>query len=130
MKRSLLETDFINEMSPYKKRKVEIEDEDDNLDKVKATKEWIKETFKIQNSIKKEETLEEKALEILKAQNITTMKSQPYLLENEKLRRIIGIDLFGEIVVHNQTLQWIVQCKMTKRLESKVINKMKGLLVS
>src|SRR3954470_9141 len=133
MKRSLLETDFVNEMPPYKKRKVEIENEDNNLDKVKATKEWIKETFKIQNSIKKGETLEEKALEILKAQNITTMKSQPYLLENEKLRKIIGdggIDLFGEIEIHNQTLQWIAQCKMTKRLESKVINEMKGLLVS
>ncbi len=69
----------------------------------------------------------------MKAQNITTIKSQPYILENEKLKKIIGdggIDLFGEIVIHEQNLQWIAQCKMTKRLESKVINEMKGLLVS
>jgi hypothetical protein len=61
------------------------------------------------------------------------MKSQPYIMEDEKLKKIIGdggIDLFGEIEIHNQNLQWIAQCKMTKRLESKVINEMKGLLVS
>ncbi|RHZ66593.1 hypothetical protein Glove_306g97 [Diversispora epigaea] len=50
-----------------------------------------------------------------------------------RLRKIIGdggIDLFGEIVIQNQTLQWIAQCKMTKQLENGTINEMKGLLSS
>ena len=121
-------------MPPQKKRKIKNEDRNYTLDKIKATKEWTEETFKIQKTIEKGETLEKKALEILKAQNITTIKSQPYLLtKEEKLQKIIGdggIDLFGEIRIHDQTLQWIAQCKMTKKLESKVINEIKGLLSS
>lgn len=125
------------EMPPLKKRKIEheIKEEKYDLEKVKATKEWTEETFKITNTRIKGETLEEKAMKILKAQNIlTTMTKAHLLIENEeklRLRKIIGdggIDLFGEILIHNQTLQWIAQCKMTKRLENSVINEMKGLL--
>lgn len=124
-------------MPPLKKRKIEIEEtsEDYKLEKVKATKQWTKETFKITNAIIKGNTLEEKAMKILKAQNIQTTMTKAHLLEeNEekiKLKKIIGdngIDLFGELNILNQTLQWIAQCKMTKRLENSVINEMKGIL--
>ena len=85
MKRKLV-IEIIDEMPPQKKRKIEIQNNSDNLNKIKATREWTEKTFKIPNAIKKGETLENKALEILKAQNITTIKSQPYLLtEDEKL---------------------------------------------
>ncbi|RHZ62075.1 hypothetical protein Glove_344g73 [Diversispora epigaea] len=55
------------------------------------------------------------------------------IIKNYNLDEIIGdvgIDLFGEIVIQNQTLQWIAQCKMTKQLENSTINEMKGLLSS
>ena len=128
---------IISEMPPHKKRKVEIEVEEEinNLETIKATKIWTKETFKIQNNRIKGDSLEEKATQILKAQRIVTIMTKAHLLEeNEdriRLRKIIGdggIDLFGEIVIHNQTLQWIAQCKMIKRLENSVVNEMKGLL--
>ncbi|RHZ85201.1 hypothetical protein Glove_70g70 [Diversispora epigaea] len=51
--------------------------------------------------------------------------------EGTKLKQIIGdggIDLFGKITIHEQTIQWIGQCKMTKQLTNTVINEMKGLL--
>src|SRR6185295_14465086 len=130
---------IISEMPPHKKRKVEIEVEEEinNLETVKATKTWTKETFKIQNNRIKGDSLEEKAIQILKAQRIVTIMTKAHLLEeNEdriRLRKIIGdggVDLFGEIVIHNQTLQWIAQCKMTKRLENSVVNEMKELLSS
>jgi len=94
-------------MPPYKKRKVEIEVEEEinNLETVKATKTWTKETFKIQNNRIKGDSLEEKATQILKAQRIVTIMTKAHLLEeNEdriRLRKIIGdggIDLFEEIV--------------------------------
>ena len=130
---------IINEMPPPKKRKIEIEvgEQDNNLETVKATKTWKKNTFRIQNNRVKGENLEEKAAQILKAQRLITIMTKAHLLEeNEekiRLRKIVGdggIDLFGEIVIHNQTLQWIAQCKMTKRLENSVVNEMKGLLSS
>ena len=131
MKRKLiLFEDNWYKMPPTKRRRIE-EESNNYLEKIKATKEWTKDTFRIVNSIKKGETLEEKALVILKAQNFTTMKSQPHIMENEKLKKIIGdggIDLFGEMVINEQNLQWIAQCKMTKRLESKVINEMKRII--
>jgi hypothetical protein len=127
--------DTTNKMPPQKKRK--IEEEITNMNTVKATKTWTKEIFKIQNNRIKGDSLEEKAAQILKAQNMITIMTKAHLLEeNEekiKLRKIIGdggVDLFGEIVIHNQTLQWIAQCKMTKRLENSVVNEMKGLLSS
>ncbi|RHZ88645.1 hypothetical protein Glove_21g241 [Diversispora epigaea] len=125
---------------PPKKRKrteKEIVIENYNLDEVKATKEWTQKTFKILNTRIKGDTLEEKAVEILRAQNITTAMTKAHLLKEDegklRLRKIIGdggIDLFGEIVIQNQTLQWIAQCKMTKQLENSTINEMKGLLSS
>ncbi|RHZ84740.1 hypothetical protein Glove_78g26 [Diversispora epigaea] len=51
--------------------------------------------------------------------------------EGTKLKQIIRdgeIDLFGEITIQEQTIQWIGQCKMTKQLTNTVINEMKGLL--
>jgi hypothetical protein len=86
---------IINEMPPHKKRKVEIEmeEESNNLKVIKATKTWTKETFKIQNNRIKGESLEEKATQILKAQNIITIITKAHLLEeNEekiRLRKII-----------------------------------------
>ncbi|RHZ78634.1 hypothetical protein Glove_158g133 [Diversispora epigaea] len=143
MKRYLEELDIeqilfgYNDMPPTKRRKTDEENikERYNLDKVKATKEWTKETFEIQNIRKKGEALELKALQILRAQNIITNMSKAHLLEETKegtkLKQIIGdggIDLFGEITIHEQTIQWIGQCKMTKQLTNTVINEMKGLL--
>ncbi|RHZ45830.1 hypothetical protein Glove_646g10 [Diversispora epigaea] len=105
-------------MPPTKRRKTDEENIKGryNLDKVKATKEWTKETFEIQNIRKKGEALELKALQILRAQNIITNMSKAHLLEETKegtkLKQIIGdggIDLFGEITVHEQTIQWIGQ---------------------
>lgn len=102
---------------------------------IKATKEWTNETFKIKNARVKGDTLEEKAMKILRAQNMTTTVTKAHLLtEDEKktrLRKIIGdngIDLFGEVTIQDQTLQWIGQCKMTKKLSNSVANEMKGLL--
>src|SRR3954469_10565451 len=114
-----------NDMSPTKKRKsdIDIVIGKYNLDKVKATKEWTKTTFEIQNIQKKDDALELKALYILRAQGIITNMSKAHLLEETtegtKLKQIIGdggTDLFGEITIHEQTLQWIGQCKMTKQL--------------
>ncbi|RHZ77246.1 hypothetical protein Glove_184g3 [Diversispora epigaea] len=106
-------------MPPKKRKRTEKEIiiENYNLDEVKATKEWTEKTFKILNTRIKGDTLEEKS------------KDEGKL----RLRKIIGdggIDLFGEIVIQNQTLQWIAQCKMTKQLENGTINEMKGLLSS
>ncbi|RHZ48251.1 hypothetical protein Glove_554g13 [Diversispora epigaea] len=126
-------------MLPKKRKRTEKEIiiENYNLDEVKATKEWTEKTFKILNTRIKGDTLEEKAVQILRAQNITTTMTKAYLLKEDerklRLRKIIGdggIDLFGEIVIQNQTLQWITQCKMTKQLENGTINEMKGLLSS
>lgn len=144
MKRKLIiEQDLIgfNDMPPTKKTKTrstrEIIIEKYNLEEVKATREWTEETFKITNSRVKGDTLEEKALQILRAQGIQTTLTKAHLLTEDeariRLRKIIGdggIDLFGEIAIQNQTLQWIGQCKMTKRLTSSVINEMKGTLSS
>src|SRR5688572_3053249 len=127
--------DITNKMPSQKKRKVE--EEITNLDTVKVTKTWIKEIFKIQNNRIKRDSLEEKVAQILKAQNMITIMTKAHLLEENKekikLRKIIRdgeVDLFGEIVIHNQILQWIAQCKMTKRLENSIVNKIKGLLSS
>ncbi|CAG8790771.1 6450_t:CDS:1, partial [Dentiscutata erythropus] len=102
--------DTTNKMPPQKKRK--IEEEITNLDTVKATKTWMKEIFKIQNNRIKGDSLEEKVAQILKAQNMITIMTKAHLLEeNEekiKLKKIIGdgaVDLFGKIVIYNQTLQ-------------------------
>ncbi|RHZ86963.1 hypothetical protein Glove_41g17 [Diversispora epigaea] len=100
---------------PPKKRKrteKEIVIENYNLDEVKATKEWTEKTFKILNTRIKGDTLEEKAVQILRAQNITTTMTKAHLLKEDegklRLRKIIGdggIDLFGEMVIQNQTLK-------------------------
>ncbi|RHZ82942.1 hypothetical protein Glove_102g56 [Diversispora epigaea] len=109
-----------NDMPSTKRRKTDEENIKGryNLDKIKATKEWTKETFKIQNIRKKGgEALELKAIQILRAQNIITNMSKAHLLEETKkgtkLKQIIGdggidyggIDLFEEITVHEQTVQ-------------------------
>src|SRR5947207_2391969 len=75
-----------NDMPPTKKRETDEESVTGryNLDKVKATKEWTKETFEIQNIRKKSEALELKALQILRAQNIITNMSKAHLLEETK----------------------------------------------
>ncbi|RHZ58195.1 hypothetical protein Glove_375g39 [Diversispora epigaea] len=126
-------------MPPKKRKRTEKEIiiENYNLDEVKATKEWTEKTFKILNTRIKGDTLEEKAVQILRAQNIATTMTKAHLLKEDegklRLQKIIGdggIDLFGEIVIQNQTLQWIAQCKMTKQLENGTINEMKGLLSS
>ncbi|RHZ86682.1 hypothetical protein Glove_48g166 [Diversispora epigaea] len=92
-------------MPPTKRRKTDEETITGryNLEKIKATKEWTKEIFEIQNIRKKGEALELKALQILRAQNIITNMSKVHLLEETKegikLKQIIGdggIDLFGE----------------------------------
>ncbi|RHZ78718.1 hypothetical protein Glove_157g47 [Diversispora epigaea] len=90
-----------NDMPPTKRRKTDEENIKGryNLDKVKATKEWTKETFEIQNIRKKAHLLEETK-------------------EGTKLKQIIVTD----------TIQWIGQCKITKQLTNTVINEMKGLL--
>jgi hypothetical protein len=128
-----------NDMPPKKRKRTEKEIviENYNLEEVKATRKWTEKTFKIQNTRIKGDTLEEKAIQILRAQRITTTMTKAHLLKEDegrlRLRKIIGdggIDLFGEIVIQNQTLQWIAQCKMTKQLENSVINEMKGLLSS
>ena len=141
MKRKLdLEQDLykFNEIPP-KRRKTE---EDTiigkyNLEKVKATKEWTEETFKIVNNRLKGEALEIKSMRILRAQGISTTVTKAHIIKETpggtKLQEIIGdggIDLFGEMVINGQTLQWIGQCKMTKRLANNVINEMKGLLAT
>lgn len=124
---------------PPKRRKTEEDKviEKYNLEEVKATREWTKETFKIQSNKRKGDALELKALNILRAQNIATIMIKAQLMEETpkgmKLIKLIGdgnIDLFGEITVRNQTLQWIGQCKMTKTLGNNVINEMKGLLLT
>ncbi|RHZ86072.1 hypothetical protein Glove_55g43 [Diversispora epigaea] len=142
MKRKLeIEQDLseYNDMPPKKRKRTEKEIlmENYNLDEVKATKEWTEKTFKILNTRIKGDTLKEKAVQILRAQNITTTMTKAHLLKEDegklRLQKIIGdggIDLFGEIVIQNQTLQWIAQCKMTKQLENGTINEMKGLLSS
>src|SRR3954447_18261674 len=72
-----------NDMPPTKKRKsdIDIVIGKYNLDKVKATKEWTKTTFEIQNAWKKGDALELKVLYILRAQGIITNMSKAYLLE-------------------------------------------------
>ncbi|RHZ55365.1 hypothetical protein Glove_416g30 [Diversispora epigaea] len=142
MKRELeIEQDLseYNDMPPKKRKRTEKEIimENYNLDEVKAIKEWTEKTFKILNTRIKGDTLEEKAVQILRAQNIITTMTKAHLLKEDegklRLRKIIGdggIDLFGEIVIQNQILQWITQCKMTKQLENGTINEMKGLLSS
>ena len=98
-----------NDMPP-KRRKSSKKDviEKYNLEKVKATEEWIKETFEITNARKKGEELELKTLSILRAQNIIANLSKAHIVTETKLQKIIGdggIDLFGEIIIQGQTLQ-------------------------
>ncbi|RHZ86484.1 hypothetical protein Glove_50g21 [Diversispora epigaea] len=85
-----------NNMPPTKRRKTDEETITGryNLKRVKATKEWTRETFEIQNIRKKGEALELKALQILRAQNIITNMLKAHLLEETKekmkLKQIIG----------------------------------------
>ncbi|CAG8785963.1 28072_t:CDS:1, partial [Dentiscutata erythropus] len=100
---------IIDKILSKKKRK--IEEEITDLNAIKIIKTWIKEIFKIQNNRIKGDSSEEKTIQILKAQNMITIMKKAHLLEeNEekiKLKKIIGdeeVDLFGDIVIYNQTL--------------------------
>jgi hypothetical protein len=135
MKRKIGQTLLGYNDMPPKRQKTEEDIVTGKYNLIKATKDWTDKTFRIKNTRVKGDTLEEKAMEILRAQNIiTTVTKAQLLTEDEKktrLRKIIGdngIDLFGEVTIQNQTLQWIGQCKMTKKLANSVANEMKGLL--
>ncbi|RHZ69293.1 hypothetical protein Glove_16g150 [Diversispora epigaea] len=121
-------------MPPKKRKRTEKEIiiENYNLDEVKATKEWTEKTFKILNTRVKGDTLEEKAVQILRAQNITTTMTKAHLLKEDegklRLRKIIGdggIDLFGEMKRRERALRWkALRTGLTKeeRLELEDLN--------
>ncbi|RHZ72878.1 hypothetical protein Glove_236g98 [Diversispora epigaea] len=82
--RNLIET--YREYMPEKRKRTEKEIiiENYNLDEVKATKEWTEKTFKILNIRIKGDTLEEKAVQILRAQNITITMTKAHLLKEDE----------------------------------------------